>query len=374
MSKIITMYLPQFHVIEENSRFWGEGFTDWVAVQKAKPLFEGHCQPRVPVDNKYYDLSKPEILEKQVELAKDAGISGFCFYHYWFSSKKNLLKLPAENFLKNKSLDLGFCFAWDNASWVRSWSNIRGNDWAPLAEKGNEDDIIKAHKGVMVEYILGNEKDWEIHYDYLKQFFTDSRYIKIENKPVFIIWNYSDRIAQMEEFWNKLAISDGFSGVYFIHYLKPRFNYIKKYIQTDELKYFYYEPAHSAWEGFGFRVKRKIRKILGKKHFNQFSYDEIWHRILKNATETKNKNIFLGAFVDYDDTPRRGGNGTAFIGATPEKFENYLHQLININDQANRHEYIFLTAWNEWGEGAYLEPDKRFGYGYLEAIKNALQK
>ncbi|TYZ29834.1 glycosyl transferase [Selenomonas caprae] len=362
-TKIISMYLPQYHVIPENSKFWGEGFTDWVSVKQAKPLYNGHYEPRVPYRNNYYDLSQKENIKWQAEMAKKHGIFGFAMYHYWFSVDKCVLTKPAEIILENKDIDMPFCFAWDNGAWKMSWSNVQGNSWAPMYEKNNDNE-----NGVLIPFILGGEKEWKKHFEYLLPYFKDERYIKTDNKPVFIIWSYSDAINKMAEYWNRLALDYGFMGmdIIFKHPVKDRIP--SKYSQ------FYYEPSHSTWETLKYRVINRFKRVVGYNgHLKKYNYDATWKRIIKNAEKNKNANIYYGGFVDYDDTPRRGVNGSYVDGADPHKFHRYLKRLKSISDKQGK-EYIFLTAWNEWGEGAYLEPDTRFGFSYLEAVKDIVVK
>ena len=366
--KILAMYLPQYHVIPENSKFWGEGFTDWVGVKKANPLFNGHIQPREPLNDFYYDLSKKETIAWQIELAKKYGIYGFGIYHYWFSNDVNLLKKPAEIILENKDLDIPFFFAWDNANWRRTWSKHRGNAWAPLSDV-QQKKTSKSESSILVEYILGNKNDWKIHFDYLLSFFIDERYIKIDNRPFFAIYNYSTEIEKMVDYWDELAKENGFDGIYVL-YKKSTLNAI-----DGNAPNFTYEPAYSGfgdgWKVWAFKILDTLG-IVKKIGPIKYSYDVAWHNILKNAKKRNKKNEWHGAFVSYDDTPRRGKQGRLFIGDSPEKFKSYMKELINICFEQNK-DYILLTAWNEWGEGAMLEPSKKDDYKYLEAIRD-LQK
>lgn len=360
--KIIAMYLPQYHEIPENNEFWGKGFTDWVTVKNAKPLYYGHNQPRVPLNNNYYDLSLKDNVEWQCKLAKDYGIDGFGIYHYWFNNEKNILTKPAEIILENKDINMDYFFAWDNANWKRSWSNVAGNDWAPAMDK-------KPKKGepiILIPYILGEEKDWENHYSCLKPYFQDNRYIRKDNKPIFIIFNYDEQIGRMCTHWDKLAKQDGFEGMYFI------FRYGEQYNIPAKEHVFKYEPLFSGWNKIPpiyVRAINKLRRLLGIKYGpRKFNYDEVWRSILENTRNESRNDFFSGAFVTYDDTPRRGLRGTVVTESTPEKFKNYLLQLVAICKQQEK-EYIFLTAWNEWGEGAYLEPDTNRRYEYIEMVK-----
>lgn len=367
-TKVVAMYLPQFHQIPENDLFWGKGFTDWIAVKNARPLFEGHQQPRVPLNNNYYDLSIKENVAWQAKLAKEYGLYGFGIYHYWFNNEKNLLTKPAQIILENKDIDINYFYTWDNISWKRSWDNVKefGNDWAPLVDKN-----INSGPAVLIKYILGGEKDWEKHYDYLLPFFKDDRYIKVDNKPMFNIMIYSKDILPMCEYWNSLAKKDGFNGIYFI------FLYDRNREIPDNQFVFTYEPAWSGWknEPFFDKVIRKCKTMLG--HYNGLKlvldYDKMWQRNLKSAKSMSESRFYHGALVDFDDTPRRGIKARYVRNASPKKFEKYLSELIKISSEQGK-EFVFLTAWNEWGEGAYLEPDEKNGYEYLEALKSAISQ
>lgn len=364
--KILAMYLPQYHVIPENSRFWGEGFTDWVTVRQSKPLFEGHKQPKVPLNENYYDLSLKDSIKGQIDLAKGYGIYGFGIYHYWFSSKKQVLTKPAELILENKELDIPFFFAWDNISWKRTWSNVTGNDWSPLMDK----DINKGPE-ILLEYVVGDEEEWEKHFRYLIPYFKDERYIKIDNKPVFVIFNHSKKMEEMIDYWNEIANKYDVEGVTVIYKHNP-LHFISKNKYT-----FTYEPIFSGWGSFRKLLTSRILNKLGVKKKNKYlvkyDYDKIWNKVLKHAGRTSTSKRLFGAFVNYDDTPRRGNSGKVLVGGSSQKFNMYLRKLIQICMVQNK-EYIFLTAWNEWGEGAYIEPDENSKYAYLEAVRNAIGK
>ena len=364
--KIIAMYLPQFHQIPENDEFWGEGFTDWITVKKAKPLFKGHQQPRVPLNNNYYDLSIKENVEWQAKLAREHGIFGFGIYHYWFNNEKNLLTKPAEILLENKDIDINFFFAWDNANWIRSWGNVEGNSWAPSMEK---EKVKRGEPIVLIPYILGEKKDWEIHYNYVSKFFADDRYIKKGNMPVFVILKYNEQIQKMCDYWEELARKDGYDGLYFIYKCTSNCG------PLNNKNVFKYEPGYSGFPtppSLPSRLfKKAVRKIGFKKGFYIYSYDEVWNKIIENTLGMPRSNCYSGAFISYDDTPRRGKRGTVVYGSTPEKFAHYLSRLLEICSNQDK-DYVFLTAWNEWGEGAYLEPDSKDGMNYLQALKNVI--
>lgn len=360
-TKLIAWYLPQYHCIPENDEFWGKGFTDWVTVKNAKPLYKGHQQPRIPLNNNYYNLSIKENVAWQAKLAKEHGIYGFGIYHYWFNNEKNLLTKPLEIIHSNEDIDINYFLAWDNASWIRSWSAMCGNAWAPIADNH---ETKRKESGILIPYILGNKTDWENHYNHLLPYFKDERYIKVNNKPMFSILQYDEDIEKMSNYWNLLAQKDGFDGIHFI--LKN-----KRWFEWKENTYrFNYEPHYDGWENPTVCERRveKIKKLLHlpyKKHI--YNYDTIWKKILVQA-QNSSKTVYLGAFVGYDDSPRRSKTGIIVKGVYPHKFKKYLSKLIAISEMQEK-DFIFITAWNEWGEGAFLEPDEIEQYNYLNAIK-----
>ncbi len=338
--RLIAYYLPQFHEIEENNRAWGKGFTEWDNVRKSISLFEGHYQPREPLYDNYYDLLNPETLKWQITLAKKYGLFGFCFYHYWFRDGKRVLEKPAEMLLENKELDMPFCFSWANEPWTKTWHGAAGE------------------KEVLLEQRYGSEDRWKEHFEYFLPFFLDERYIKIENKPVLLIYQIGKIgcFNRMIDYWTELAKKNGLEGIYVVDMLTYDG---KKYYNKRVSAYVDFEPG-----------KTKRKNILHEKgeFCNLKSYDEEYELML---TTPHKKNEFRCMFVDYDDTPRRGIRGYAYEGSTPEKFGKYLQKTIQLSKQEGN-EYIFINAWNEWGEGNYLEPDKKYEYQYLEQMQNAL--
>jgi len=360
-AKIIAMYLPQYHCIPENDNFWGKGFTDWVTVKNAKPLFKGHNQPRVPLNSNYYDLSLEENVVWQAKLAKEHGIYGFGVYHYWFNSETNLLTRPAEIIRDCKAVEVDYFLAWDNANWKRSWSNVAGNDWTPNLDQKLQD---KTGPVILLEYIIGEKDDWKKHYDSLLSHFLSPKYIKIANKPVFVIFNYSAKIGEMCEYWDELAKEDGFSGVHFIIKQNKSANIPASFYK------FKYEPLYSGWSRTKWRVViiNKVRKFFNLEPTKRiFDYDTIWNDIITNAKKDTDGKIYHSGFVSYDDSPRRGVRGTIVINSSAEKFGRYVKELRRISSSQDK-EFIFLTAWNEWGEGAYLEPDKNSNFDFLNSL------
>lgn len=363
-TKVFAAYLPQFHEIEENNLFWGKGFTDWEGVKKATPQYKGHRQPILPQNKFFYDLSDYRIIQNQAKLAKEYGIDGFCIYHYWFKNGKQVLQKPAELILEHKEIEITYFFSWDNGSWVRSWSNISGNSWAPKFDQKKD----KEESPYLLELDYGDEKEWKKHFYYLLPFFRDKRYAKIDEKPIFVF--FSDKnpkiLQQMEKCWKQLAVENGLNGLYLIVQKAP---FIDKHIFDAT---FIYQPL-AQWNKkhvLQTRIKRLLKINKVKSKLKLIDYDKAWKKIIHQAKKCKNKNIFYSGLVRYDDTPRRGNRANIFINGSPDKFENYIRELYQIACRDEK-EILFLTAWNEWGEGAYLEADEQYGLSYLESFRRA---
>lgn len=351
--KPIAMYLPQFYQTPENDLWWGEGFTDWIATKKAQKYEDEQNQPRVPLNNNYYCLLDKDVMEWQAKLASKYDIYGFAFYHYWFKDGRQVLEKPAENLLNWKDINIKYCFSWANQTWARSWSKLAlCNTWSDLEEqngKQNEDGIL-----LLQEY--GDVNSWKQHFEYLKPFFKDDRYIKKDNKPVFLIHfpQCFMELGEMAEYWNMWAKEAGFEGIYFIVVNPEKYD-----IRCDARAII--EPTYSHM----YLQSQRMDKLAS------YSYEDTWERIISQEMD-KNITTYLGGFIDYDNTPRRGEAGVYYRGVTPEKFEKYFSQLVD-KCRSVGSEFIFLNAWNEWGEGMYLEPDEKNGYGFLQAVKNVME-
>lgn len=365
--KIIAFHLPQFHQIPENNEWWGEGFTEWTNTKKSRPLFKGHNQPRIPLNNNYYDLTNKSTIEWQSRLAKEYGVDGFCYYHYWFKGKK-LLEKPVEILVKEKSISTEFCLCWANEPWTRSWDGKT--------------------RQILMNQEYGHEKDWEEHIKYLLPIFQDPRYIKKNNKPVFVIYrtNNVPNLDKMILFWDKFLIDNGFFGIEIIEMLtsfqsKPcsvYSNFVIEFEPMNTLRHLQEKDNLSI--GIITKLKGLIRRlnIRGisdvKKLLKIYDYDLIWQEIIeRNNHKYENKSIIHGGFVDWDNSARKGRNATIFSGGNPHKFEYYLEKQFD-KVYKNKGEYLFINAWNEWAEGTYLEPDTRNEYAYLEAIQRIKSK
>ncbi len=349
--KIITMYLPQFHVTEENNRWWGDGFTEWVSVGNASSLFDGHNQPRKPMNDNYYNLLDKQTMMWQADLMKEYGIYGQCFYHYWFKEGKRILEKPAENLLKWNDIQMPFCFSWANESWVRSWSvaadsNVWAQKFEPLRKEENN--------GILLEQEYGSEDAWREHFDYLLPFFEDERYIKICDKPVFMFYrpNNISHLYEMVRCWNQWAIDNGFAGIHFIG---------ANTSQKGYLDAVYFHATGSMFPTECYEINNSVKTI---------SYDMVWEHIIAQAKMAE-AGTYIGGIVDFDTTPRKGKNGVVITGCNSSKYETYLKKLLKLNEDLGN-EFTFINAWNEWGEGMYLEPDEINSYAFLEATKRAL--
>lgn len=375
--KIIAFYLPQFHNIPENDEWWGNGFTEWTNVKKAKPLYEGHMQPRVPLGGNYYNLLDDNVKIWQADLAKKYGVYGFCYYHYWFNGKM-LLEKPMEQMLANKEVDIPFCICWANEPWTKAWV-------------GDERKLLIAQ-----EY--GKEEEWKQHFMYLLPFFKDERYITKDGKPLFVFYrpDIVPCMKEMIETWDKLAKENGLSGITFafqsgdydwnnskeanlfdydIEFQPP---YASHWLYSNDGKFVSAlkkcRRLLAGWAGkkFGIDLYRygtaQYKKMTGQTVAN---YDSMWQKIIE--AKPVRSNSIPGAFVKWDNTPRHGERGQINVG-TPEKFEYYLSKQIKHASEDYHEDMIFMYAWNEWAEGGYLEPDEDDKYGYLEAIKRALEE
>jgi len=375
--KIIAFYLPQFHSIPENDRWWGKGFTEWTNMKAAKPLFKGHRQPRVPLNNKYYNLLDNDTLKWQIELAKKNGIFGFCFYHYWFDGHM-LLQKPMENMLHDPSINFPYCICWANEGWTNAWKSD-GNTKVLIAQR------------------YGDKKEWEEHFKYLLSFFSDPNYITIDGKPLLVIYRpeICSCLNDMLDYWDELAIRNGFKGMCFAY--QQVSYYLKE--NRDESRFTYrieYQPGYARFDSqnvkggmssIWIKMKSKVRYVAGIIDYNigtniqakltktglSFeNYDALCEAIINRHGEDE-KSI-AGMFVDWDNTPRRGKNGRVCLGSTPEKFKYYLKKQIKNIKTTYSSDYLFIFAWNEWAEGGYLEPDEDNKYSYLHAVKEALEE
>lgn len=355
----MAMYLPQFHRVLENDKWWGEGFTEWTTVKAADKLFEGHMQPRVPLDENYYNLLDKRTMEWQAGLAKQYGIDGFCFYHYYFKDGRKILERPMENLLKWKDLDMPYCCCWANQTWARTWSNLAAvNSWSEKFEPKDNNE-----NSVLLEQSYGGQAEWEKHFDYLLPFFLDERYIKMDNKPIFLFYTPDDisELPQMIECWKARIKAYGYDGIYAVgvNSMKVVGGLSARLFQGPAS---YMNPL----------IAGKAVRETWREGVKTYDYQECWDNAV-NISIPDSFKTYYGGFVDYDDTPRRGRLGLSTVGSTPDLFGDKLYKLA-IKNIVLGNQWLFINAWNEWGEGNYLEPDERYKFQYLERVRDVMKK
>lgn len=365
--KVLALYLPQYHRIPENDEWWGEGFTEWTNVKRGKPFYKGHYQPREPLNDDYYDLSDLSVLERHTKLAKRACIEGFCFYHYYFKGKK-LLEKPIEQYRDQSKEKFPYCLVWANQSWARTW--YRNN----IGRK------------VLMNQDYGNKEDWEKHFYYLLDYFKDDRYLKIDGKPVYIIYLPQDivRRKQMFALWRELAVQNGFKGLYIIAMDTWNENDSKVDLYDAFMNF---EPAHVFKNDNSYRKKlynwkdKKIKKIdkntnkLIKRLLikNMYTYSYFCKKTDKLIEKAPQKKTYLGVFPGWDNTSRKDEDGLIIRNCSPKRFGYMLEKALK-KSKERCYEFVFINAWNEWSEGAYLEPDKKYGYAYLNELRRVVKK
>ena len=346
--KVIAWYLPQFYQIEENDRFHGKGFTEWTNSSQGKPLFVGHEQPHIPYDVGYYDLSHSDIMSRQIQLAKHYGIYGFCFHYYWFSGKKTM-EVPIQNFLANKELDMPFCLNWATENWTSVWD-------------GGKYDIIFEQKM--------EKEDEEKFFKDILPYFKDSRYIKISNKPLFIIYTVimfdKEKFRVFLNYLNEMAKKEGFDGLYIL---------LGNYKGFDENVIDYGADALVEFPPAEIGKKKYELEIEG--YLNPYYLGKIYdykNMILDGGHILIHKNkAYRSAAVGFDNSVRKPKwGGVIYFKSNPDLFKKWLHDIINENRNTDLEKIVFVSSWNEWAEGSHLEPDIRYGYAYLEAVKEAI--
>lgn len=350
LMKIMAIHLPAFHRIPENDEWWGEGFTEWDNVRTARPLYPGHLQPVAPYMDWYYDLSNINDLRKQAELAKQYGVDGFVMYHYWFGNGRTIFEKPLELLLRTPDINIEYSLCWANHTWVTSWHG-------------------KEPKELIRQQYPGKE-DWAAHIEYLTPFFRDSRYSKIGNKPVIYFYNAREieDYSEMLNYWDGYLRDNGFDGLYAVEYISSKNRSLASKRSSAVMEF---EPLYTMF--FDISKYSLMKRALAKKtHRIDFqSYDELWEKILKRTRTYAGKPIFRSCNCAWDNSPRKEYDSMIIKGSTPAKFEHYLAELMVSQRADISDEYLIINAWNEWSEGAYLEPDMHNGFGFLEAIRNA---
>lgn len=348
-ARVIAFYLPQFYPTLENDKWWGKGFTEWTNVGKAKPLFRGHYQPKVPADLGYYDLRVEETRLMQAEMAQKAGIEGFCYWHYWFAGKR-LLNEVFDEVLASGKPDFPFCLCWANHSWfAKTWRT-------DVQDK------------LLIEQTYPGQQDYIDHFYALLPAFKDHRYIKVEDKPIFGLYAPLD-IENVGDFmclWNRLAQKEGLKGIYFWGYsMNPKLagdilNHGFDNVVIDFIKDVFYK--RSILE----KVGGKMRNLFFNcpRYVNYSTYVDVFLSQYK-----KNANYFPCILPNFDHSPRSGRQALILADSTPDKWDYLFGNVLKIlSEKKKKDNLVFIKAWNEWAEGNYLEPDLKYGTEYLDVI------
>lgn len=360
--RVIAFYLPQYHPIPENNAWWGRGFTEWTNVTKARPLFRGHYQPHVPADLGFYDLRVAESREAQADLARQYGVTGFCYYHYWFAGNQ-LLNRPFDEVLASGKPDFPFCLCWANENWTRVWD---GGDSEVLMEQ------------------TYSEQDDRAHIRWLIPAFADERYIRIDGKPLFIIYRAHKLpdIRKTTASWREECRRLGIGEIFLCRVDTVFDTFSPSEVGLDAAVEF--QPDW--WElgaplGSRGRALRNfrwndVRFLLRRKFFgdstNVQNYSHLVSSMSKRALPQYPR--FPCITPSWDNSPRRRHGAIVFIGSSPALFQQWTaNALARLKNATNTPPILFINAWNEWAEGNHLEPDRRYGSSYLEALRNALQ-
>lgn len=347
--KTIAFYLPQFHPIRENDEWWGKGFTEWTNTAKAKPLFRGHYQPHVPADLGFYDLRLSEARNAQANLAMEYGISGFCYYHYWFGGKR-ILERPFNEVLKSKEPNFPFCLCWANQTWTGIWHG--------------------AANRILIEQTYPGRQDYEDHFNTLLPAFEDPRYIRVDGRPIFMVYRPTEipDLPSFADMWREMAAISGLPGLYLIGV-----NHNDAWrpdtcgFDASMLQKMPHKCPRIPWR----YPVRKLKQFLHGERLTIYDYEEVVSRLLRKGDPGYLE--FPCVIPNWDNTPRSGVNGLVMHDSTPEKFKAHLLSAIQrVNSRPESEQIIFIKSWNEWAEGNHLEPDLRHGRGYLEVVRSLL--
>ena len=358
LARLIAFYLPQFHPIPENDEWWGRGFTEWTNTVKAKPMFRGHYQPHIPADLGFYDLRVPETRQAQADLARAYGIEAFCYYHYWFAGRR-VLERPFNEVLASGQPDFPFCLCWANHTWSGVWVGAPGR--------------------VLIEQTYPGEDDHRRHFETLLPAFRDRRYVRVDGKPVFVIYrpgDVPDAVATMG-LWRTMAERAGLPGLYLIGsdvvIGEPLVDGPAEKFGLDGWTTARMPPLRR-WQLSRRKPIKWLRAMYQERagHPTIYSYERIVLDLL--GPERPGASNIPCLIPNWDNTPRSGRDGLVFHGATPELFRRQAEEALRriraaTGDRADQ-SLVFIKSWNEWAEGNHLEPDLRFGLRFLEALRD----
>jgi hypothetical protein len=360
-ARLIAFYLPQFHPIPENDEWWGKGFTEWSNVARARPLYPGHMQPKIPGELGFYDLRVPETRALQSALARQYGVEGFCYWHYWFAGRR-LLERPFSEVLESGQPDFPFCLGWANQTWTGIWHG--------------------APDRVLIEQTYGDWTEARRHFETVLPAFLDKRYLRVQGRPLFVLHMPHELPEPLvfTNLWREWARAEGLPGLFFVGTHRAGWpaeqygfdgmlianpdrtliNHSSRLAQAlpsrSYRRYIGLEPALLTRRFLGWPVRIPYRTVL--RHAVPF---------LLGAGE------FPTVLPNWDNTPRSGHNGVVFTGSSPELFAQHLEQAVSaVESRAFSHRLVFLKSWNEWAEGNFVEPDLQYGRSYLDAIQRVV--
>lgn len=363
-ARVIAIYLPQFHPIPENDEWWGKGFTEWVNVTQAKPLFKEHYQPRIPRDLGFYDLRMAEVRQAQARLAKNAGIEGFMYWQYYFGCGKMLLERPFEEVLESGDPDFPFCLGWANHSWqTKTWKCNTGR---------------KDGKTMIMEQMYNGVEQYTAHFYYNLPAFKDKRYITVDGKPIFVIWNpkdHSEEISLMLSTWRRLAAQNGLQD---IHFIARQFmdSTVEDLLKMGFDAVYQERTANAMYDGrfetFKHHLMNGLNKTIGRKILLDKHDFQKCFRHLANKEASK-REVYPSLLAGYDRSPRAGRNAQLFYNFTPKSWREHIKDVLSyVKLKDKEHNIIFLKSWNEWGESNYMEPDIKYGTSMLDVLKEEL--
>lgn len=357
-ARVIAFYLPQYHPIPENDQWWGKGFTEWTNVGKAKSLFKGHYQPRVPGDLGYYDLRVPETRKAQADMAREYGVEGFCYWHYWFGNGKRLIERPFNEVLDSNEPDFPFCLAWANETW-----------------KGFDHGL--KNRNVLIEQLYPGIEDYSAHFYEVLPAFKDKRYITVDGKPLFMIYKplATPEVKVFIDTWRRLALQNGLEGIFFVGQKNHLENNLDKFreIGVDAINTIRLNNYIINHRSISQKILAKLRKVITGVPL-AYPY-EIMSKFFVVPEEDAQEDVFPSIVPSWDHTPRSGREGMVMINSTPDLFEKHVKQTVDIvKHKEQEHKLIFIKSWNEWAEGNYMEPDLRWGRKYLESLKRQILK
>ncbi len=356
--RLISFYLPQFYPTKENDEWWQKGFTEWTNVGNAKPLFRGHYQPRVPADLGYYDLRVPEVREEQAQMAREAGIEGFCYWHYWFNGRR-LLDRVFREVVESGKPDFPFCLCWANHSWYqKTW------------------DSTKPDK-LLIEQTYPGEQDYIAHFNAMLPAFKDKRYIRVNGKLLFGFFSAVDiSNEQFEIFsktWNRLAYEHGLEGFEFFGFTFEADKYdaiVEKGFNSVTIDYTK-EMLHDT--SFAMNVVKRLCRSITNRPNKVYDYQSYVNHVLQNFD--LKKKVYPCIVPNFDHSPRSGNRGFILHNSTPQKWGSLCSKVFEMcSTRPHEENLIFIKAWNEWGEGNYLEPDLKFGKEYISFLRTAIDK